>query len=150
MSENYEILIDGSVINESGKIIFFSLQRFIDDISYGNCCFICGAKPSEKPFNNEHVISDWILRKFNLGNHFISLPNKRNVNYSKLKIPCCEECNSFLGSTIEKPISNILNKDYQAFKKYTEENGVWLIFVWLNLIFLKMHLFLLCINYLFL
>jgi hypothetical protein len=41
---------DGSIVDQDGKIIFFSTRRFIHDICIGNCCFICGAKPEEKPF----------------------------------------------------------------------------------------------------
>jgi hypothetical protein len=33
---------DGSIIDRVGKVIFFSAQRFVDDICLGNCCFICG------------------------------------------------------------------------------------------------------------
>jgi hypothetical protein len=33
---------DGSIEDIDGKIIYFSLNRFIRDICQGNCCFICG------------------------------------------------------------------------------------------------------------
>jgi hypothetical protein len=39
---------DGSIIDRAGKVIFFSTQRFVDDICLGNC-FICGARPEDKP-----------------------------------------------------------------------------------------------------
>jgi hypothetical protein len=42
---------DGSITDRAGKVIFLSTQRFVDDICLGNCCFICGAKPEDKPFN---------------------------------------------------------------------------------------------------
>jgi hypothetical protein len=45
---------DGSIIDETGKVLFFSTNRFIDDICLGDCCFICGAKPGQKPFNNDN------------------------------------------------------------------------------------------------
>ena len=38
---------DGSIIDQSGKVIYFSSKRFIDDICLGNCCFICGADPAQ-------------------------------------------------------------------------------------------------------
>jgi hypothetical protein len=41
-------------------------ERFIEDICLGDCCFICGAKPDEKPFNNEHILPDWVLRRYDL------------------------------------------------------------------------------------
>lgn len=48
---------DGSIVDQDSKVIFFSTRRFIDDICIGNCCFICGAKPENKPFNDEHVLA---------------------------------------------------------------------------------------------
>jgi hypothetical protein len=42
---------DGSIVDGAGKVIFFSAQRFVDDICLGKCCFICGARPEDKPFN---------------------------------------------------------------------------------------------------
>jgi hypothetical protein len=31
---------DGSIVDQNGKVIFFSTRRFIDDICIGNCCFM--------------------------------------------------------------------------------------------------------------
>ena len=31
---------DGSILDQNGKVIFFSTRRFIDDICSGNCCFM--------------------------------------------------------------------------------------------------------------
>jgi hypothetical protein len=61
-----QITEDGSIVDRAGKIIYFSTQRFVDDICLGNCCFICGAKPEEKPFNNEHILPEWLLRRYDL------------------------------------------------------------------------------------
>jgi hypothetical protein len=45
----------------TGNVIYFSLERFVRDIGLGDCCFICGASPSDVPFNNEHVIAEWFF-----------------------------------------------------------------------------------------
>ena len=66
---------DGSIVDQDGKVIFFSTRRFIDDICIGNCCFICGAKPEEKQFDDEHVFPEWLLRRYNLFARTITLPN---------------------------------------------------------------------------
>ena len=58
-----ELKLDRTVINGKGEIVFFGLKHFLDDIVKGDCCFICGAKPGSKQFNDEHIIPDWILRK---------------------------------------------------------------------------------------
>jgi hypothetical protein len=81
-----------TVITDDGKILLFGLQDFLDNIAKGDCCFICGANPGSKQFNDEHVIPDWILRKFNLHSKFINLPNGTRFNYGQYKVPCCEYC----------------------------------------------------------
>ena len=55
---------DGSALSNDDRVIFFSFHRFIADIVQGKCCFICGARRGTVPFNDEHILPDWILRKF--------------------------------------------------------------------------------------
>jgi len=134
--------ISRTVRNGKGEILFFGLQHFLDDIANGDCCFICGAKPDIKEFNDEHIIPDWILRKHNLHNEYITLPNGTKFKYSQYKVPCCKECNSELGKTYEEPISELLSKTYTEIVKEINKNPkiVHLLFKWLSLIFLKTHL----------
>ena len=62
----WNVTTDDSVVDQHGKVLFFSTRRFIEDICLGDCCFICGAKSNEKPFNNEHILPEWLLRRYNL------------------------------------------------------------------------------------
>lgn len=140
MTSRFKILDDQSVVDNTGKIIYFSVDRFKSDIALDNCCFLCGAKPSEKKFNDEHIIPNWILKKYNLHNRNITLPNGEISKYSQYKVPCCEECNGFLGEKIEKPIQEIVSGGIDRIKDYVAENGFLLLFQWLNLLFLKTHL----------
>lgn len=57
---------DIDVIDPSGKVLFFSIGRFMDSVAGENVCFICGADPNSVTFNYEHVIPDWILTEYNL------------------------------------------------------------------------------------
>jgi|25_taG_2_1085351.scaffolds.fasta_scaffold03530_1 hypothetical protein len=131
-----------TLIDKKGKIIFFGLQHFLKDIAKGDCCFICGESPRRKKFNDEHVIPDWILKRFNLYNEYITLPNGTKFKYDKYTVPCCQDCNSELGEIYEKPISNLLSKSYKEVVTEIEKdpNITKLIFKWLSLIFLKTHL----------
>jgi hypothetical protein len=131
---------DGSVVDDKGRVIFFSTQRFIDDICLGSCCFICGAAPSSVPFNDEHVIPEWLLRRFGLFSKSITLPNGQRVHYDKYKVPCCEACNSLMGREIESPISEIVRRGPNAVATHILLEGPLKFFVWLGLIFLKTHL----------
>jgi hypothetical protein len=66
---------DGSILDETGKVVYFSQERFVRDICLGDCCFVCGANPANVPFNDEHVIPNWLLRRYNLFARAITLPN---------------------------------------------------------------------------
>lgn len=131
-----------TIINSKGEIVFFGLQHFLDDIANGDCCFICGAKPDSKEFNDEHIIPNWILRKYNLHNKYVALPNGTKIKYSQYKVPCCKDCNTELGVTYEEPISSLLNKTYTEIIEEIKKNPeiFQLLFIWLSLIFLKTHL----------
>lgn len=131
---------DGSLVDDTGRVILFSVERFVRDIACGNCCFICGADRGEATFNDEHVLPDWILRKHALHSRTINLPNATQVRYGQYKIPCCKSCNSTLADTFETPISSIVGGGYHKVIEYVQENGPWRIFAWLALIFLKTHL----------
>lgn len=118
----------------------FSCERFVRDIAEGNCCFICGATPAEKPFNNEHVLPNWVLRRYGLHTRTITLPNETTFRYDQYTIPCCIDCNSLLGRNVEEPIRKLIEQGPVALREYVRSGGALHIFVWLALIFLKIHL----------
>lgn len=136
----FTITSDGSIINSKGKILYFSLYRFIKDICQNNCCFICGVSSSHAKFNNEHILPNWLLKKYELHSQSITLPNGAKVRYGQYTISCCKQCNSLMGKKIEEPIYNLIRKGYKAVKQYEFEVDPWLIFNWLALIFFKTHL----------
>lgn len=101
---------------------------------------MCGVDPRDAPFNDEHIVPDWLLRRFELHSRTITLPNGTTFPYGRYKVPCCVNCNSLLGKYIETPVSTLLAKGADAVCDYLRANGNGLLFVWLGLIFLKMHL----------
>jgi len=131
-----------TIINSKGEILFFGLNQFKEDIAKGDCCFICGAKKSTKSFNDEHVIPDWVLKKYGLIVDKITLPNQHKFNYGRYKVPCCKNCNSTLGEVYEKPLSKLFSKPPEEVINQIigSEELRQKIFIWLNLIFLKTHL----------
>ncbi|HLZ65510.1 MAG TPA: hypothetical protein VKQ29_04730 [Aliidongia sp.] len=131
---------DGSFVSDNGKVLFFSCKRFVTDICEGDCCFICGAKPSDKPFNKEHVLPEWLLRRYDLFDKRINLPNGSRFSYGQYTIPCCVECNSLMAREIETPISELIRRGSGAVYQYIEKHGTLKFYVWLGLIFLKTHL----------
>lgn len=133
-------LEDGIVKDVDERILFFSVDRFIQDICLSNNCFICGKSPSETDFNNEHVLPKWILKKYNLYNRKIILPNQSEFKYDKYIIPCCRECNKLLNVEFEQPIIRLIEGGYKNLTDYLKSDGPWKLFIWLCIIFLKTHL----------
>jgi hypothetical protein len=131
---------DGSIVDNAGKVIFFSKDRFVADICLGRCCFICGAQPESKLFNDEHIIPEWLLRKFDLFQRTITLPNGRMARYDRYKVPCCQDCNSLMGKQIEERVSRVVCAGPEAVQKHIAEGNGLEFFVWMGLIFLKTHL----------
>ncbi|MFI5116859.1 MAG: hypothetical protein ACHP8B_09185 [Terriglobales bacterium] len=131
---------DGSVVDSYGRILYFSFDRFMSEIVQGNRCFICGVSPDVARFNDEHALPDWILRRYELHSRKMHLPNATLCEYRHFKIPCCEDCNSLMGDTFEKPIREMFSSGYAAFTQELGKRGLAFLFNWLALIFFKMHL----------
>lgn len=131
---------DGSIVDAENRVIFFSTERFVNDICLGDSCFICGAHPDEKDFNNEHILPEWLLRRYDLFGKKITLPNGSTVRYDTYTVSCCSECNSLMGDQIEKPVSEVVRRGANAINDYIVQGNFLKVFVWMGLIFLKTHL----------
>ena len=131
---------DGTIVAANGKILMFGIERFRNEIAFKGSCFICGVAPGVKPFNDEHILPDWILREFTLHSRKITLPNLSSFSYGEYKIPCCVDCNSFMGEHFEKPISEAISEGFEAVVALFKEKGADYVFNWLALIFMKTHL----------
>lgn len=143
MEDNMKIVTrfpDGTVEDYNGNILCFGLERFVLDICDGNHCFMCGASPEDTEFNDEHIIPKWVLRKFDLYKDKITLPNNAQILYERYVVPCCKNCNSFLGETLETEIKCAFDHGYESLNKYISQNGTKKLFLWLALIFFKTHL----------
>lgn len=131
---------DDTVLNRAGAVVYFSLDRFVRDICLGDCCFICGAAPADVPFNDEHVIPRWILRRYDLFASSVTLPNGSAIRYDRYTVPCCSACNTLMGRVIEEPVRDLVEGGYDAVHAHQEQHGILLFYVWMGLIFLKTHL----------
>lgn len=131
---------DDTVRDQAGRVIYFGLERFVGDICLGDCCFVCGAAPATVPFNDEHVIPRWLLRRYDLFPSTIRLPNDTNIRYDRYTVPCCTACNSLMGRVLEEPVRALVEGGYDAVRTHQEQHGILLFYVWMGLIFLKTHL----------
>ena len=131
---------DRSIEDEHGKVVFYSAERFLEEIVNGGNCFICGSSPGSVVFNAEHVIPDWIVQRYDLNDSSMTLPGGTSIDYTRYKVPCCKNCNDLMNITFEGPLSRLTTGGYSAVKDYLSKGGREKIFSWLSLIFLKTHL----------
>lgn len=128
-------------ISDDGRTLSFSCEDFISRICKGDACFICGASPESAPFNDEHIVPRWVLRRYGLFEKEITLPTRERRRYGGYRVPCCVSCNSLLGDKIETPVSKLLTGDFHALSPHiTDERTRELVFTWLSILFLKTHL----------
>ena len=64
-------------------------------------CFIC----AEAATSAEHVIPQWLQRRFNLWGQRLELPNHTTIPYSQLTIPACSRCNNEIYGQLEQRVS---------------------------------------------
>ena len=127
------------IVDSEGRVKFYPIDNFIDEICGSANCFICGKSRAEIRFNKEHVLPDWLLRKHNLHSSKINMVNKKNFTYGKYVVPCCHECNSEMGAKIEKKVRELLESGYDKVAEFVLDNGTTLFHQWLSLIFFKTH-----------
>ncbi len=132
-------LPDDSIINDEGDLVYISVERFLREICEGNNCFLCG-KSYEEGRTKEHIIPNWVLRKFGLHDKLVTLPNETRLRYGAYIVPCCGPCNGKLSKDIETPLSSLISKGFGAVAEYVQKNGPEKLFVWMCLIFIKTHL----------
>lgn len=130
-----------TIIADDGRVLLMSCERFVRTICRGPNCFICGADPTEAPFNDEHIVPRWVLRRFDLFEKEITLPTGELRKYGGYRIPCCKACNELLGERVETPVSHLLRGPFSDVEaRLADPRNRELLFVWLSLLFLKTHL----------
>ncbi|MGE3906667.1 MAG: hypothetical protein AB7F36_11980 [Reyranellaceae bacterium] len=132
-------LADKSIVDNQGKVIHFGPTRYLSDICLGDCCFICGTD-SDASFSREHVLPDWVVRRYSLHQRGIELPNQASMRYARYTVPCCRDCNSLLGTHFEETISAKTEFGYSSFLDHIDTSTLAVLFDWMALIFLKTHL----------
>jgi hypothetical protein len=130
---------DGSILGDDGEVLFFSTSRFVTEICQSDNCFLCGKSRQQGDFDDEHVVPQWLLRKFDMFGESITLPNTTRIRYDKYTVPCCVECNRFLGRELETPISELLSHGMSSYTEYIDRVGIKKLFIWLSLMFFKTH-----------
>jgi hypothetical protein len=134
------ITADGSIVSQDNRTLFYSWRRFAQEICQGDNCFICGRSAREVRFNREHILPDWLLHQFHLHGKAVILPNGNEHRYGTYTLACCVDCNSDLGAEYEQPISEAVGSGSQGVQELINREGTGRLFIWMALIFLKLHL----------
>lgn len=131
---------DGSIERDDGTVLHFSIDRFVRQVCAGACCMICGRPRAEVTFNREHVLPDWLLRRFKLHDRAIRLPNQTGFTYGRYTVSCCVQCNDRMGTLMETPIREMVTSGYETLEKRLQGESPEVLFAWLAFLFLKTHL----------
>ncbi len=131
---------DTTIRNDAGEILLFSWSDLVATICEGRACFICARTREETPFNDEHIVPNWVLHAFKLHQHRITLPNGNPVAYGNYKIPCCQACNSEMSTVLEQKMAPLVKAGAGALQDHMAANVGLLPYSWMALIFLKLHL----------
>src|SRR4051812_28500459 len=127
---------DGSLLDAHGRIRHFGRRAFEKLAADLERCFVCGTDRSEVSFNDEHVVPDWILRRFDLHSRMIGLPNGQQQLYGRYTLRCCTVCNGLLGARLETPISQMLEDDIFATVSNLRTADLTVLYSWLCLLFI--------------
>lgn len=130
-------LDDGSIVDNTDKIIFVSFDRFRDKVCEGEACLICAKTKTD--LTKEHIVPDWILRRFDLHDKAMHLPNGSTIKYRRYVVPCCEDCNKLLGNKVEELVSAAFEAGIEGVRSLLERGGGPILFSWLCLLFFKIH-----------
>ena len=98
-------------------------------------CFLCGTKIKQGLRSEEHIIPEWLQRKYNLWNNKVEFPNKYTKNYSSLKVACCFECNQIMKENLENRVIKIFEQGYNSIK----EEDLEILYLWIGKIFFSFH-----------
>ncbi len=131
---------EGSLVDPDGQVRHFSQAAFAELAVDSHRCFACGVHSSQREFNFEHVIPDWVLRRFALHSQRITLPNGLEYMYGRYTLRCCKDCNSRLAADIETPISRMLAGSFEDVRDKLRDSDPSLLYRWLCLLFIKCHL----------
>ncbi len=112
-------------MSDSLKDLWEKIQEKKYDDSY---CFLCGVELTAGNISKEHVIPQWLQRKYNLWNQRIALLNKTFIEYRYLTIPCCRTCNNDNLKPVEDRIKEAVDKGIDAFKALNKMD----VFLWLS------------------
>ncbi|QDU74220.1 hypothetical protein Pan97_12250 [Bremerella volcania] len=96
-----------------------------------DACFLCGQRAPQVKMTREHVFPRWLQNRHDLWDQELFLLNHTTIKYSKLTVPCCENCNSSHLSKLEAKIGSAVQSGYSEAVKLSSLD----VYQWLGKIF---------------
>lgn len=124
-------------LSKDGRNLYCDAETFIDKVVSGECCAICIRPITPENRSKEHVLPNWVLRKYELHDGEANLPLGGVRRYGRSKLICCAECNALMGRVVEQPVRMAART--QEGERADPSSQLPLI-VWLNWFFLKLML----------
>ena len=108
------------------------LYRPIHDRSMSrDRCFLCGKQAKGANRTAEHVFPQWLLRQYGLAQKRLTLLNGESIEYGRLKIVCCPECNNIWLSRVEEKVKTAFERGVPGVNSLDRQ----VLFSWLAKIF---------------
>ena len=96
-------------------------------------CFLCGVKLTPTTRTAEHVFPKWLLNRYGLWDHRISLLNRTDISYRQVRVPSCKRCNNVFLGALERRVRRAVEGGYEAFNTLSRP----VIFQWLTKIYFQ-------------
>ena len=94
-------------------------------------CFLCAEQLTQATRTSEHVVPKWTQQRFRLWDQRVILPNRTELPYRQLTVPCCVLCNNQYLQPLETRVASATAKGPEA----VEELGRETLFLWLGKLF---------------
>jgi len=107
-----------------------------------NRCFLCGTKLNKLNRTEEHIFPKWLLHRYDLWNDELVLLNGKPIQYRKIRIPCCQECNNIHLGRLERIIEQASRGGYKELIKVPRIKVFqWLQKIYYQILYMELRLF---------
>ncbi|MEW4453322.1 hypothetical protein AB1L30_11645 [Bremerella sp. JC817] len=104
-------------------------------------CFICAKELNASNRADEHIIPAWMQRQFNLWNQELVLLNRTSIQYRRLVIPCCIQCNTDRFAPLEGRIRTAVQNGINVARRLSHfDIYKWLAKILLGLMYKELSL----------
>jgi hypothetical protein len=102
----------------------YELPAFVES-KYRRYCFTCGRRLTKHSYTREHLVPQWMIEAFELGEQRVTLRPDVTLRYLDYLTPCCRACNCGLLSRVEKNLKADLLGVRRSEEASFDDYAVW-------------------------